>query len=328
MAGASAAAAGCAIVHLSDLHFGRSLKTTRSSRWRRALGISEHAYSLAVSVAGAVRDLQTRFPDRLTVVVTGDLTTSANAAAFEVVANYLNAEICVGPGVYVGLNLRGGAHVIPGNHDAFLRSLLGSRDRSEVYAEYFPVRFPDVAIWPTPLGHVTFLSLNSNRVTGYDVLNFRNLVRQGEVGQRQLGTLRALADALRARQYPGLPPGYDYARSFKVVLMHHHLVREEQPPGETAVSELRDAPEVIDALTQLEVDLVLCGHEHHPYHRELGGGRPLRFSCAGSATRNDEMINSFKVYYLEDFGRVLMEEHVATSLGRVYRFSAGAAVLL
>jgi 3',5'-cyclic AMP phosphodiesterase CpdA len=143
-----------ALVHLSDFHFGRFLKNTTSGFIRKIFGVSEHSYSLAVSLCDEFRRLHARFANNLSVVVTGDLTTSANIAAFSVVANYVKHNIYAAPGQLVGLNLGESVHILPGNHDIFLKSIWGIRNRADVYKEYFPAqRF---SICNTPLGYVVF----------------------------------------------------------------------------------------------------------------------------------------------------------------------------
>jgi len=50
---------------------------------------------------------------------------------------------------------------------------------------------------------------------------------------------------------------------FKVVGMHHHLI----PVPDTGIERntVFDAGNVLMSLTQNNVDLVLCGHKHHPW---------------------------------------------------------------
>jgi len=225
----------------------------------------------------------------------------------------------------VGLELGGGGHTIPGNHDMFLRSVFGTPNRSAVYAEYFDSVFPTHHIWSTPIGYVTLLKLDSNRVSGFNFLNLRNLSFQGEVGSRQLGELQALVARLQTQ--PPFPD-YDYDSSLKVVLIHHHLVDNNGSAKST--SALIDAVEVTDVLSALKVDLVLCGHEHEPYMRKIGSRKSFFFSCAGSACKEDERINSFKVYCVERFDRIFMKEYTASTAGRLYAFTAppGPGVLL
>ena len=54
----------------------------------------------------------------------------------------------------------------------------------------------------------------------------------------------------------------------------------------------------------------------------------MKFSCAGSATKLDEIVNSFRVYHVERFDQIYMEEYVASSAARVYRFTLAPRVLL
>ena len=84
-----------------------------------------------------------------------------------------------------------------------------------------------------PLGYATFFYLNSNTVSGLDFMNVRSLVRRGEVGDRQLGNLRALVGELEKYGKEGIP---------------------HQPLGRMAISELRDAPRVAEAFGEVGAD--------------------------------------------------------------------------
>ncbi len=307
--------AAFAIAHVSDFHFGRMFRATKTRYWRKRLGVSEHSFALAVGMSNALGALNAEFDGNVLVAITGDQTTSANPAAFEVVANYINREIMISADTATGLNLRGQGCVVPGNHDMFMRSLLTTQDRSRVYGEYLPTVFPAVGFWPSPLGCVTVFSLDSNRLAGLNFLNSKNLMRMGEVGEQQRGVLSAMRGTLRARTRPDLPANYDYEKSFKVVLLHHHLARKD---GRVALSQLRDATQVIQLFEQMGIDLVLCGHEHEPY--EVAGLGRFAFSCAGSATKEDERANSFKVYRFEAFDRIYMDLYLASTVGGIYTF--------
>jgi len=176
------------------------------------------------------------------------------------------------------------------------------------------------------LGYVTIFGLDSNRVSGFDFLNVRNLNRHGEIGNTQRGTLLALQETLRTHGDQAIPADYDYDASFKIALLHHHLTK---PDGQPAASQLLDAINVVDLLSDMRImriDIALCGHELHPLGTRAGAQRPFQFSCAGSATKQDERINSFKVYYVESFARIAMEVYSASTKGGIYTFVRGPKV--
>ncbi len=314
-----------AILHISDMHFGKQFKAESSGFLRRKLGISEHSYALCVSLCDEVDKLRRAYPGRLMVAVTGDQTTSANAAANEVIANFLNGKHFVSPGVQVGLELNETGHIVPGNHDKFLSNPFTERDRSEVYGEYFPTTFPSWKVWQHTAGFVTVFGLDSNQVSGFNPFNFRNLNRHGEVGERQRGSLLALQTKLRKAVSAEVPVDYDYDESYKVVLLHHHLVRSD---ARTSNSQLLDHAQLVDLFSKMSIDLVLCGHEHLPFDAKLGTSRRFQFSCAGSTTKQDERFNTFKVYHLDAARRIEMEVYRASTVAGIVTFSKDSKVPL
>lgn len=306
-----------AILHISDLHFGKMMKTASSGLVRRMLGISEHSYELCVSLCDEVDLLRRTYPNNLMVAVTGDQTTSANAAANGVVANFLNGKHFISQGIQVGLQLNETGHLVPGNHDKFLSTPFTQRSRAEVYGEYFPSTFPSWKIWEFPTGFVTVFGLDSNQVSGFNPLNFRNLNRHGEVGEKQRGDLLALQGRLRRATASDVPAGYNYEDSYKVVLLHHHLVRPDRPVANTR---LLDHAQLVELFSKMNIDLVLCGHEHVPFHAMVGTTKPFRFSCAGSTTKQDERFNTFKVYHVDTKRSVEMDVYRASSAGGLFTF--------
>jgi 3',5'-cyclic AMP phosphodiesterase CpdA len=153
-------------------------------------------------------------------------------------------------------------------------------------------------------------------VQGFDVFNFRNLNRHGEVGEFQRGSLLAMQTELKRRVDPDFPD-YRYDESFKLVLMHHHLFSED---GRVASTHIRDAGQTIDLFNAMNIDLVLCGHEHFPFARNSNPFCRFRFSCAGSATKQDEQVNSFKVYHMYAFNNIEMETFWASSRGDILTY--------
>jgi 3',5'-cyclic AMP phosphodiesterase CpdA len=315
-----------AIVHLSDLHFGRFFENTKSKWLRKLSGTSEHNYNLSVSICTKINELHMSLQGNLDVVVTGDLTTSAHPAAFGVVATYVNGAHYISPYDKIGLNLGAGAKVIPGNHDMFIKSIFGMRSRSDVYEKYFPKGFPDFKIQKTSLGYIVFFYLDSNRVGGFNPYNLFNTLGKGEIGATQRGDLLALETVLRKKEGPReIPNDFDYDASLKVILMHHHIRLPDDPPRKTTILELKDACEVLEVFEQLRIHMILCGHQHHPYHGVVGRTREIMFSCSGTATKMDEDVNSFKVYYFEDFRNAYMQEYQSKSEAWIYRFGEKAS---
>jgi len=118
--------------------------------------------------------------------------------------------------------------VIPGNHDSRLRGY-------EYFDEFF--------------GHGnTFLDLPGISIIGIDT-TIPDL-DEGNVGR---GKLRWLVSELKKRPETNL----------KIVAMHHHLVSIPHTGRER--STVSDAGDVLNALVDAGVDLILCGHKHTPH---------------------------------------------------------------
>jgi 3',5'-cyclic AMP phosphodiesterase CpdA len=101
-------------------------------------------------------------------------------------------------------------------------------------------------------------------------------IKGGKIRQRHLDAM----EAFFAQQASG---------AFRVLVLHHHLLRLEALGGHDVA---RGARSALEAAEQAEVDLVLCGHLHrsHVANVELapkmagGEGRRLVVASAGTAT--------------------------------------------
>ena len=107
------------------------------------------------------------------------------------------------------------------------------------------------------------------------------LMAYGELGPEQLARLR---DALSAEA------------AFKIVLVHHPPLREDGRP-DTFRHGNRDGEALLEICEEREVDLLLCGHIHRPYHCALGR---LQIHVAGSTTQDPaHRLPSYKRYRIE-----------------------------
>ena len=136
---------------------------------------------------------------------------------------------------------------IPGNHDVqWWKAPLGFGDEREMFAVYR--RYIDDDIEPVlRVPGVIFAGLNTSHGVVRQSLTWRlrDISIIGIVRRAQLERLRRLfADA---------PAG-----DVRVVVMHHNPVKGElsQRHG------LKDTKRALGAFAEMEVDLVLCGHDH------------------------------------------------------------------
>ena len=80
--------------------------------------------------------------------------------------------------------------------------------------------------------------------------------------------------------------------------MHHHLKLPSNMPADPKqdILKLEDADDVFRVLSDINVRMVLCGHQHFPFIIPPKGTNDIFLSCAGSATQLDCSVNSFFVY--------------------------------
>jgi 3',5'-cyclic AMP phosphodiesterase CpdA len=131
--------------------------------------------------------------------------------------------------------------VIPGNHDlmnvGFLhfRDAFGKADRV--------LRIPFGPGEDDARDHATIVSVNSSKPD----------LAEGEIGHTK---------------YDWIRKAYAWEDDFRVFVLHHHLVPVPGTGRERNV--VWDAGDVLALLTELRVDLVLCGHKHVPNVWQLG----------------------------------------------------------
>lgn len=232
--------ASLSFVHLSDPH----LTTLAAAEWRgllnkRVLGYLswrrrrryEHRSDV---LAALVADLRLQRADQ--IVITGDLTHIGLPAEFSEARGWLDS-----------LGAPADVMVIPGNHDAYVRTPWQTTFRQwQPYLAADPEwrsggDNDDPVVWPTVRvrGPVAFIGLDSAVPAPW-------FMATGKLGSRQLDRLGA---ALRATAEQGL---------FRVVLIHHPPV----PGEEKWRKRLIDAPALCEVVAAAGAELVLHGHRH------------------------------------------------------------------
>ncbi len=136
---------------------------------------------------------------------------------------------------------------VPGNHDvAWWLSPFGVGDDRTLLRKYR--RFIADDIEPVlRVPGATFVGVNTSHGLIRQTLtwNLRDLAVMGYVREEQL--------ARAATEFAGSPPG-----DARVIVMHHNPVKGElsQRHG------LRNTSRVLGSFAEMDVDLVLCGHDH------------------------------------------------------------------
>ena len=166
------------------------------------------------------------------VVIGGDLTAEGYAGEFRTARHYLE------PLFEAGLNTL----VIPGNHDSknvgylHFRDTFGPGDVAEKGDRVLRLALGGDGAGP-PLT-VQVVAIDSSKPD----------LAEGEVGRER---------------YPWIREQLCQPADFKVFVLHHHLV--PVPGTGRERNTVWDAGDVLALLSELEVDIVLCGHKHVPH---------------------------------------------------------------
>jgi 3',5'-cyclic-AMP phosphodiesterase len=257
--------------HISDFHLAERSRYPRSGFTAR--DCERHSAKLARGLLEALLEVGV---DHL--VVTGDLTLSAEAREFERVSELLKpfAEARK-------------LTVVPGNHDVwtedsvetgrFLRALGPDGKGMRKAAPSYPHL--------VALGEeVALIALDSARYGD------EPLATPGRLGSEQIRTARTL---VREQVKAGRAA---------VLAFHHHVVLPpERVPSDALVSRmpLSDADQVVRLVAELPVAAVLHGHRHTAFRVDLPGvSGPTPVLCAGSASRvADEPVRRARAYIYE-----------------------------
>lgn len=171
------------------------------------------------------------------VIVAGDLTAEGYAGEFRIAETYL------APIFEAGLT----AVVIPGNHDTKNVGYLHFRDTfgpGDVHGK--ADRVLDLTLQPagSSPANVLVVALDTTKPD----------LAEGEIGRERYEWIR------RSLAAPA---------DLRIVAMHHHLV--PIPGTGRERNTVWDAGDVLALLTELDVDIVLCGHKHVPFVWLLNG---------------------------------------------------------
>jgi len=209
-------------------------------RWRK------HRMGLLLAMAA---DLRARKVDHL--ALTGDLGNIALVSEWEASLRWIEA---------VGLP-KEAVTVIPGNHDAYVPSVVAGGVFERMFADYQTAELRvDAATYPFARlrGEVALLCASTGVPTG-------DMGAWGRLGDAQLQRLEALLSApeVKARR--------------RVLLIHHPPLVHR--PGEDR--NLRDRQALQAVLARTGADLVLHGHDHRDFFANLPGPGGERIPVVG-----------------------------------------------
>jgi len=244
------------LAHISDLHVSDRSRYPRNGLTTR--DCDRHSAKLLKKILTA---LQEEAIDHL--VVTGDLTLSAETSEFERAAELLRPWSELGK-----------LTVLPGNHDVWTyESAATWRFLRTVGPDGRGMKKP-VAVYPLLVElspELTLIALDSAR-HGDEPLS-----TPGLLGVEQLAAAREMVRGAVAN-----------GRSVVVALHHHLVIPPERVPSDRVLSRmpLADADKVVRLLAELPVAAVLHGHRHTSFRIDLpGAAGPTPVLCSGSASR-------------------------------------------
>lgn len=266
------------ILHLSDIHFGSKDKDGKPINMHRFYD-GEYEKSLSNHLISEFKSRKAHFvhnQNRLHLIVSGDLTYTAEEAEFKLVSAFLK-EVCSGLGIPKKRVI-----LVPGNHDvhwpsteidssrrfdnylSFLRSFYGKalfRERYPLVKWNFAIDTPR----PEPSDLIAISSINGMTIIGLNSCVYEtNQNHYGYVGGRQLDKVDQKLDEIGG-----------HAGDLRIAVLHHHLHPFPEPVSKLDgqevwidMSTIRDAGLVERRLERLGFDLVLHGHKHKPQLRE------------------------------------------------------------
>ncbi len=164
------------------------------------------------------------------VVVAGDLTSEGYAPEYREAKRYLDR--------LKDLHMI----VIPGNHDLKNVGFLHFRDAFGKSEQVARIPFTSSDGQPPPRS-ATVVAVNSSKPD----------LNEGEVGHLRYDWIRS---------------AYEWPEDYRIFIIHHHLVPVPGTGRERNI--VWDAGDVLALLSELHVDLVLCGHKHVPNVWQLG----------------------------------------------------------
>jgi 3',5'-cyclic AMP phosphodiesterase CpdA len=275
------------LAHVTDPHFRGSLAGVSPVDFigKRVLGglnlvvnrTRKHKMELLESLRA---DMRAQAPDHL--ALTGDFANISLPGEWRAALAWIDA---------CGLEPTD-ISVIPGNHDAYVESVVASRAFEKLFAAYMTNDLPPPARTGEPADYpyvqirdgIAFVGVSSSVATG-------DLGAWGRIGDAQLARLEAVLSS------PAL------VGKTRVVLVHHPPVRHKH--GEDR--NLKDRAALVAVLARVGAELVLHGHDHEDERAELAGpgGRTIPVIGGGSAsyTGGPERRSRYNLYEIED-GRI------------------------
>jgi 3',5'-cyclic AMP phosphodiesterase CpdA len=205
------------------------------------------------------------------VVVTGDLTNLA-----------LESEMTAARAILAPLS--GKLSVIPGNHDVYTRGAERTRRFEQIFGDWMFGASAPVYPWHKRL------AATSPTGPALHLLGFCSAVARpwfiatGVVSRAQLDRLQAVAQS----------PDFADPSAFRVALVHHNL--HARGWRKDAMHGLTNRDELLDALREAGVGLLLHGHTHFAHRKTLRGVEVVGCGSTTWSSSNPDHLGRYNVY--------------------------------
>jgi 3',5'-cyclic AMP phosphodiesterase CpdA len=264
------------IVHVSDLHFvnGKALNALKSC----SSGVHGHDLNVLPALKSEVGTLKPDF-----IVSTGDQTTFGDQTSLTACRAFLEQLASESE---VPLDR---LYCIPGNHDVLLHYYCGFFSSKRNYEKIFGS--VKVADYKEVAGNkVAFFSFDST-------LERKSGMFWPLVGSRGKISPQSFNDFNSGRRQK-----HDLREYFKIALIHHHPlpIPFKTHPEDIELTTMVNGGSFIAHMQESGINLILHGHEHHPYSCQYcyePNGDDIVVAAAGSAAQEGTVTNSFN--YLE-----------------------------
>jgi 3',5'-cyclic AMP phosphodiesterase CpdA len=278
IAGAFVNTASLRLVHISDTHF----QTTYRHEYQGPYLPHLHPHSMlaANALATRIKHLQLEHgSDPFHILVTGDLTLWGRPVQLDSATTFLRGVHYVDRAESNSKGLRGRDDLmaLPGNHDAW--DGLPVRPRKPFFDSYFPQRYPAEIVESVGGRTVAVLGLDST-------FPRRKNFAQGYIEPLEISACEAAIANLRMQP-----------DTLIIVAFHHSPVMLSRT-GTITTTRLLNYRAMLTFLKNTKIDLLLCGHEHHPDLFILNNP-PYRtyVSIGGTATAHPRLsLCTFRVY--------------------------------
>lgn len=259
------------VMHISDLHFHEAPSGNSASH--------RHSLECLRDIERLVDDYE---PSHL--VVSGDITNIGDKISLERAYQWIHDQI-YSDGEYYGLRAESrqlSTLVVPGNHDAFNASSIGSEFKrwqsslSNFYSVFHKYGWKEsdsgVSYRWSEMGKVSVLFCNVDSCYLGDPETERigasislDRVAKGRLSRQQSASVIALYDrgmgGELTKENGEKISGREFLSALKVLVMHHYLFEPANSKAEPLL-QLSEKRTVFQNLAMSDFDVLLCGHKH------------------------------------------------------------------